>query len=131
MFIKMSSDKNTNLDDNILSLVHEFDKPLTIPAIEHYLFVEWHDEDFQVPWDEFDITRSIRKLVDEGKIKTTKYFRIASLDHKELNLIKEFKCPVCSGFFPKLHGDGCCKSCKDDGWVYGRRGWRQLGVYDG
>lgn len=30
----------TDLNEKILNLVNEFDKLLTIPAIEHYLFVE-------------------------------------------------------------------------------------------
>lgn len=40
-------------------------------------------------------------------------------------------CQVCKKLTPEMVGDGCCPACYSEGWVVGRRGWRQLGVYDG
>lgn len=41
------------------------------------------------------------------------------------------RCPSCSIYSESFHEIGCCQDCYRDGVRRSRRGWRQLGVYDG
>ena len=53
----------------------------------------------------------------------------------------QHECKACSCQWQEIESNNpnICESCgktvnrrcDDCGWVYGRRGWRQLGVYDG
>ena len=51
---------------------------------------------------------------------------------QELDRMRPLLCRCCGEHVPVLgDADGRCRDCREKGMVRCRRGWRQLGVYDG